>query len=106
MPYCPQCRDEFREGFTTCADCGVALVAVLSPVAEAEVAALVARFQEGSAPVLQAARRALAGAWGQDFTEGVRHAEDVYLNQLMATEDAEECLRAAMGKRKPVWTDR
>jgi cyclohexa-1,5-dienecarbonyl-CoA hydratase len=73
---------------------------------EGEVAALVQRFQEGSAPVLQAARRALAGAWGQDFAEGVRHAEDVYLNQLMATEDAEEGLRAAMGKRKPVWKDR
>jgi hypothetical protein len=24
--WCPSCGDEFREGFTTCADCGVALV--------------------------------------------------------------------------------
>jgi hypothetical protein len=29
MPFCPQCRDEFREGFTTCADCGTTLVDVL-----------------------------------------------------------------------------
>ncbi len=36
----------------------------------------------------------------------VRHAEDVYLNQLMGTEDAEEGLRAIMEKRKPVWKDR
>lgn len=26
MPYCPKCRDEYREGFTACADCGEALV--------------------------------------------------------------------------------
>jgi hypothetical protein len=35
MPYCPQCRDEFREGFTTCTDCGAPLVAVL-PAPDAE----------------------------------------------------------------------
>jgi len=28
--FCPQCESEFREGFTTCADCGVALVDRLS----------------------------------------------------------------------------
>ena len=38
--------------------------------------------------------------------DAFRHAEDVYLNQLMATEDAEEGLKAVMGKRKPVWKDR
>ena len=73
---------------------------------EAEVGALVQRFQDGSAPVLQSARRAIAGAWEQSFEDGVRHTEDVYLNQLMATEDAEEGLRAVMAKRKPVWKDR
>lgn len=30
MPWCPSCRDEFREGFSACADCGTALVAALS----------------------------------------------------------------------------
>ena len=29
--WCPQCRSEFREGFTECPDCGVALVAMLPP---------------------------------------------------------------------------
>ena len=29
--YCPSCRTEYREGFSTCADCGDALVATLSP---------------------------------------------------------------------------
>lgn len=27
--FCPECETEYREGFTTCADCGVALVAEL-----------------------------------------------------------------------------
>lgn len=73
---------------------------------EAEAAAFVQRFQEGSAVVLQYARRAIAGGLDLPFGEAVRHAEDVYLNQLMATEDAEEGLRAVMAKRKPAWKDR
>lgn len=29
--YCPNCRTEYRKGFTTCADCEVPLVAYLPP---------------------------------------------------------------------------
>jgi hypothetical protein len=29
--FCPECRSEYREGFTTCADCEVALVPELAP---------------------------------------------------------------------------
>ncbi len=29
--FCPQCRTEYREGFETCTDCGVALVSELPP---------------------------------------------------------------------------
>jgi cyclohexa-1,5-dienecarbonyl-CoA hydratase len=73
---------------------------------EAEAAALVQRFQDGSAVVLQSARRAMSGGLDLPFADAVRHAEDVYLNQLMGTEDAEEGLKAVMAKRKPVWKDR
>ena len=27
MPWCPICKNEYREGFTTCAECKVELVA-------------------------------------------------------------------------------
>ena len=73
---------------------------------EAEAAALIQRFQEGSAVVLQLTRRAIAGGLELLPVDAIKHAEDVYLNQLMATEDAEEGLKAIMEKRKPVWKDR
>lgn len=73
---------------------------------EAEAAALIQRFQESSAPVVQATRRAMATGLDLPFSDAVRNAEDVYLNQLMASEDAEEGLKAIMAKRKPVWKDK
>ncbi len=73
---------------------------------EAEAAALIQRFQESSAPVMQFTRRAIMGGLDLPFADAVRHTEDVYLNQLMASEDAEEGLRAITEKRKPVWKDR
>jgi cyclohexa-1,5-dienecarbonyl-CoA hydratase len=72
----------------------------------AEAAALVQRFQDSSAPVLQLVRRAIAGGLDLPYEEAVRHAEDVYLNQLLGTQDVEEGLRAVGEKRKPAWKDR
>jgi cyclohexa-1,5-dienecarbonyl-CoA hydratase len=73
---------------------------------DAEVAAIVQRFQDSSAPVVQLARRAIAGGLDLPYEEAVRHAEDVYLNQLLTTQDVEEGLRAVAEKRKPAWKDR
>lgn len=73
---------------------------------EAEVAAVVQRFQDSSAPILQLTRRAVAGGFDLPYEEAVRHAEDVYLNQLLNTQDVEEGLRAVAEKRKPAWKDR
>lgn len=36
--FCPECRAEYREGFTECSDCGVALVATLGPAGHHEMA--------------------------------------------------------------------
>lgn len=43
MPWCPHCRTEYREGFTTCADCGMDLVETLPPSKEDQIAAFAAR---------------------------------------------------------------
>ena len=29
MPWCPKCKNEYREGFTNCSDCGCELVELL-----------------------------------------------------------------------------
>jgi cyclohexa-1,5-dienecarbonyl-CoA hydratase len=73
---------------------------------EAEAGAIIQRFQEASAPVVQLARRAIVAGQDLPYEEAVRHAEDVYLNQLMATQDMEEGLKAVLEKRKPSWKDR
>jgi len=73
---------------------------------EGEAGVLVQRFQESSAPVVQLTRRAIVGGLDLPFADAVRHAEDVYLNQLLGTEDVDEGLRAIMEKRKPAWKDR
>jgi hypothetical protein len=36
MPFCPNCRDEYREGFETCSRCGVALTAALPEIDDAD----------------------------------------------------------------------
>lgn len=36
MPFCPVCREEYRHGFTHCADCGESLVDVLDPLPNIE----------------------------------------------------------------------
>ncbi len=51
-------------------------------------------------------RRAIAGGLDLPYEDAVRHAEDVYLNQLLNTQDVEEGLRAVAEKRKPAWKDR
>ena len=73
---------------------------------EAETAAIVQRFQEASAPVVQLTRRAITGGLDLSYEDAVRHAEDVYQNQLLGTQDVEEGLRAVSETRKPAWKDR
>ncbi len=57
-------------------------------------------------PIVQLARRAIVGGQDLPLEDAISHAEDVYLNQLMATEDVEEGLRAVAEKRKPDWKGR
>jgi cyclohexa-1,5-dienecarbonyl-CoA hydratase len=59
-----------------------------------------------SAPVLQLTKRAVVESMGKPFPDAMRVVEDIYLGELMETEDANEGLAAFMEKRKPVWKDR
>ena len=67
---------------------------------------LLVRLRELSAPALEAAKRAIDLARGASFEEALRRVEDLYLNELMKTEDAHEGINAFMQKRKPVWKNK
>ena len=70
---------------------------------EAEVASFVGKLTSLSSVVLRLTKRATLQGLTLGFEEALALSEDVYLNQLMKTEDATEGLRAFMEKRKPVW---
>ncbi|MFQ5838950.1 MAG: enoyl-CoA hydratase/isomerase family protein [Thermoplasmata archaeon] len=55
---------------------------------------------------LKIAKKAMRAAVPLGPTEAVHAAERLYLEELMATEDAKEGIAAFMEKRKPIWRDR
>jgi len=73
---------------------------------EATLQEVLNRLRELSAPALEMTRRAMDAARGRPFLEALERAEDIYLNELMKTEDAHEGVRAFMEKRKPEWRNK
>ena len=56
-----------------------------------------------SAEVLRKTKKAITAGLMDDFEPSLKVIEDIYLNELMPTADAQEGLNAFMEKRKPVW---
>jgi cyclohexa-1,5-dienecarbonyl-CoA hydratase len=73
---------------------------------ESKLLEILTRLRELSAPALEMTRRALDAARGRPFLEALERVEDIYLNELMKTEDAQEGVRAFMDKRKPEWRNK
>ncbi|HUQ33009.1 MAG TPA: enoyl-CoA hydratase-related protein [Pyrinomonadaceae bacterium] len=84
------------------------LINAVVPSAELEQKAqeMLVRLRELSAPALEATKRAIDLARGASFEEALQRVEDLYLNELMKTEDAHEGINAFMQKRKPVWKNK
>jgi cyclohexa-1,5-dienecarbonyl-CoA hydratase len=59
-----------------------------------------------SGVVLKLAKQCIREAYDLSYTNGIKNAEDIYLQKLMLTEDAKEGLDAFIYKRKPVWKDK
>src|SRR5256714_594416 len=84
------------------------LVNYLVPAAQlgAKADEILHRLRELSTSALELTRRALDIGRGFSFKETLDQIENLYLNELMKTEDASEGVRAFMEKRKPVWRNR
>jgi hypothetical protein len=68
--YCPKCRAEYREGFTECADCGVALVGELPPEDEMDYSDLVTVMLIANEAELMCAESLLQDAGIRYFARG------------------------------------
>jgi len=73
---------------------------------EEEARAWAERFSKLSPAVLRLARKAVLEGWDTRPEDGLRRIEEIYLQELMKTEDAHEGLRAFLEKRNPVWKGR
>ena len=85
---------------------GIVNYVVESDQLEGKAREILARLRGLSAPALEAARRATDVVRGLGFADALSRVEDIYLNELMKTEDAHEGIRAFMEKRKPEWRNK
>ena len=67
---------------------------------------ILAKLRELSATSLEATRRAIDLGRGRSLDAALAEVENLYLHDLMKTEDANEGIKAFMEKRKPAWRNR
>jgi cyclohexa-1,5-dienecarbonyl-CoA hydratase len=67
---------------------------------------ILSKLRELSGATLEATRRALDLGRGRSLDAVLTEVENIYLHELMKTEDANEGIRAFMEKRKPEWRNR
>ena len=64
------------------------------------------KLTSNSAAILQLTKRAFIEGATQNYDEAIKKIEDIYLNELMKTNDANEGLAAFLEKRHPVWKNK
>jgi cyclohexa-1,5-dienecarbonyl-CoA hydratase len=83
----------------------IGLVNRVAPRAELDQALenLLDELRRKSGAVLRIAVRGLREVALKNFPEALRRSEEIYLNDLLKTEDVEEGVRAFLEKRNPAW---
>jgi len=82
---------------------GLANAAVTDAEVEAEVQKAVARAAKLSPAALAMAKKAFYAWDAIHLDKGLARAEKIYIDELMATDDAREGIQAFVEKRQPVW---
>ena len=73
---------------------------------EPKLLEVTSRLKELSGTSLEFVRRAMDLGRGRTIDDALAEQENIYLNELMKTADANEGIKAFMEKRKPVWRHR
>jgi cyclohexa-1,5-dienecarbonyl-CoA hydratase len=73
---------------------------------EGKTLEVLSRFRNLSATALELTKRAIDLGRGRSLDSALKQVEDMYLHELMKTQDATEGINAFIEKRKPVWRDR
>jgi cyclohexa-1,5-dienecarbonyl-CoA hydratase len=85
---------------------GIVNYVVPSSEVGAKTESILGKLRELSAAALGMTRAALDLAQQLSFETALTNVENLYLHELMKTDDAEEGVRAFMEKRKPEWKNR
>lgn len=71
-----------------------------------EADAFIEKIRANSPVVLRKAKKAIIQGWDTGVEAGLQRIEDIYMKELMITEDANEGLRAFVEKRPAQWKGR
>jgi cyclohexa-1,5-dienecarbonyl-CoA hydratase len=85
---------------------GLCSYVVPSAQLEPKLLEVLAKLRELSGTSLQFARQALDRGRGRSFEAALDDQENMYIHELMKTQDANEGIKAFMEKRKAVWRNR
>jgi cyclohexa-1,5-dienecarbonyl-CoA hydratase len=66
----------------------------------------ITKFTNLSGAVLKLTKKSMYQTIGLNYKEAIKNVEDLYLNELMNTDDANEGLQAFLEKRQPVWKNK
>jgi cyclohexa-1,5-dienecarbonyl-CoA hydratase len=73
---------------------------------EQKLRELLSMFRDLSAAALESTKKAIDLGRGRSLDSALKDVENMYLNELMKTQDATEGVNAFIQKRKPVWRNR